>query len=121
MSNLLSNLVNKPFVPITWNGSYGTPYEFQLDPIGTAYNPIPGVYIFCKNVGGNSWSAQYVGETSDMRRRIGDELYSHHSLTEALMHGATHISTLRVDGGLAERLRIETDLRRSLNPPCNKQ
>lgn len=121
MSNPLLNPVNKPFLPIQWKGISGSVYEFQLDPIGTIYLPIPGVYIFCRNIGGTSWSAQYVGETEDMNRRLSDQLQAHHSLGAVRLHGSTHISTLRVNGGAAERVRIETDLRHSLNPPCNKQ
>jgi hypothetical protein len=51
MSNPLSNLVTKPFIPIYWNGASGTRYEFQLDTIGVIYRSIPGVYIFCRHTG----------------------------------------------------------------------
>ncbi|QWG23613.1 hypothetical protein KMZ93_01280 [Bradyrhizobium sediminis] len=119
-TNPLSNLVNNQFVPIKWTGLKFT-YEFQLDLIGVPYSPIPGVYIFCKHLGNGNYAGLYVGETDNLWRRLTNELGSHHRWDAVRLHGATHISTLRVDGGLAKRLEIETDLRNSMNPPCNKQ
>ncbi|WP_398473171.1 hypothetical protein [Tardiphaga sp.] len=113
--------VNRPYVPISWIGQLGTQYEFQLDPIRTIYRDIPGVYIFCQSIGGNLWKPLYVGETSSMRRRLTDELDAHHSFGAVLLNGATHLSTLHVSSGLAERFRIETDLRHALRPCCNRQ
>jgi hypothetical protein len=123
MSNPLSNPVNKPFVPIFWNGASGTRYEFQLDRLGTTtYRPIEGVYIFCKQLGnGTNFSGLYVGETDNFWRRLSNELHSHHALDAIRLHGATHISTLHVAGDRSYWLYIETDLRNALNPPCNKQ
>jgi hypothetical protein len=121
MNNPLSNLVNKPFVPIFWNGASGTRYEFQLDAIGATYRPLQGVYIFCRHVGNGSYLASYVGETDNFLRRLTNELQAHHALQAIRLHGATHISTLYVTGDRANRLYIETDLRNALNPPGNKQ
>jgi hypothetical protein len=115
------NPVNKPFVPVHWRGASGTIYEFQIDPIGVIYKPISGVYIFCRELGGGSFGAIYVGETDNFNRRLSNDLRSHHALQAIRTHGATHISTLHVAGDSANRLRIETDLRQSLNAPCNKQ
>jgi hypothetical protein len=121
MVNPLFNPANNQFVPIKWTGLKFT-YEFQLDQIGITYLPIPGVYIFCRLVGiSNTYSSLYVGETDNLWRRLTNELRAHHCWDAVRLHGATHISTLRVDGGLTKRLEIETDLRHSLNPPCNKQ
>lgn len=121
MNNPLLGSVNKPFVPVIWKGISGTTYEFQLHPIGTAYFPKPGVYIFCRDIGRGSFSALYIGETESFKRRLTDELEAHHSLDAVRRHGATHICTLHVTGNLTDRLSIETDLRHALNPPCNKQ
>jgi hypothetical protein len=120
-ANPLSNPVNKPFVPIYWTGASGTQYEFQLDAIGAIYRPIEGVYIFSKPLGNSNHTALYVGETDSFKRRLTDELRSHHSFEGVRLHGAAHISTLRVAGNRANRLYVETDLRNALNPPCNKQ
>jgi hypothetical protein len=122
MTNALSNLVPKPRVPIYWTGASGTRYDFQLDAIGTiAYYPVEGVYIFCRPTGNSNHTAIYVGETDSFQRRLSDELQTHHALQAIRLHGATHISTLRVAGDRSYRLYVETDLRNALNPPCNKQ
>jgi hypothetical protein len=121
MNNPLSNLVKKPFELVHWKGINGTVYEFQIHPIGIEYFPKPGVYIFCRNLGNGSFSSIYVGETDNFKRRLTDELHSHHSIAGVRGHGATHICTLHVPGSLSNRLLIETDLRNSLKPPCNKQ
>jgi hypothetical protein len=121
-TNPLTNLVNKPFVPIFWTGASGTRYEFQLAALGTIdYFDIEGVYIFCKAAGSSNYSAIYVGETDSFKRRLKDEIERHHALPTIRNHGATHISTLVVRGDRAYRLYVETDLRNALNPPCNKQ
>jgi hypothetical protein len=121
---MLNSPLTKPVshspVSIHWKG-LSQLYVFQLDPLRASYRPIPGVYIFCRDLGGGSFSALYVGETSSFQRRLTDELQGHHSLEAVLRLGATHISTLHVPGDLSQRLRIETDLRNSLKPPCNRQ
>jgi hypothetical protein len=121
MNNPLSNPVNNPSVPISWAGASGTLYEFQLHAIGAIYRPIEGVYIFCKQLGNGRFGALYVGETDNFQRRLTHELRSHHSFQNVRLHGATYISTRHVGGNRSYRLYVETDLRNSLNPPCNKQ
>ncbi len=119
MSILPNPQVNQnPYV--NWKGASGASYAFWLHPIGTNYFELPGVYVFCTLAGG-LWYAKYVGETDNFARRLSDELKSHHRWDSIRAHGATHICTRVVEGGNAERLRIETDLRHGLNPPCNRQ
>jgi hypothetical protein len=112
---------NPPVVPIYWVGASGTCYQFQLDPIGSNYRPIEGVYIFCKQAWNGNYDASYVGETDSLWRRLTNELGAHHAYLDVLRDGATHISTLHVPGDRTYRLYVETDLRNALNPPCNKQ
>lgn len=124
MTNPLSNLATKPFVPIIchWTGASGTTYPFQLDPMGSiTYFPLSGVYIFSRALGNLNHAGLYVGETDNFQRRLCDDLGAHHALSAIRLHGATHISTLRVDGDRAKRLYIEADLRKAVKPPCNKQ
>jgi len=114
--------VNPYSVPslVSWRGLSGRAYSFQLNPIGATYPALPGVYVFCRNVGG-LYYAVYVGETENFWRRLTDELRSHHRFGAIQLQGGTHIGTLHVSGLPAERLLIETDLRQALNPPCNRQ
>ena len=111
---------NQVGVPIDAVGISGR-YRFQLDPIGTSYKDIPGVYMFCKLASNGKWDVVYVGETDSLWRRLTNELKAHHSIRSAISHGATHICTLHVPGDRSRRLYIETDLRNALRPPCNKQ
>ncbi|HUS54096.1 MAG TPA: hypothetical protein VMY41_08840, partial [Thermohalobaculum sp.] len=89
-------------------------------PIGTEFKPYSGVYVACKSANGVNWDALYVGETKSFHDRLNTGLEDHDGLKCARRNGVTHIGVLIVNGD-AERLRIETELRHSLNPPCNRQ
>jgi hypothetical protein len=108
-------------VRIFWTGISGLVYEFQLDPIGTAYHAFPGVYIFCRLAPDGLFHPLYVGETESFYARLTDQLRLHHCWQRVCAAGATHISTLYVPGNLAARESIETDLRRGTQAPLNRQ
>jgi hypothetical protein len=105
---------------VIWTGAGGTRYEFEHHSIGTVFNPVRGVYIFCKSSGDGHWHPVYVGETDNFSRRLTDELASHHRWECICAAGATHICALMVADN-AKRVAIETDLRHRLNPSCNRQ
>lgn len=106
---------------VTWIGISRTRYDFQLHPIGVEYLVRPGVYIFCKSAGLQRWLPAYIGQTSSFEKRLSRCLSEHHQLANIRAAGATHLCTLHVPGGEAERLRIETDLRHAYTTPCNRQ
>jgi hypothetical protein len=121
MTNPLPQNVN-PVPKVLWTGISGTTYEFEHFKIGAVtFNAVAGIYIFCHQASDNRWYAVYIGETDNFRRRLADELPSHHALNDISRAGATHICAMVVAGGNAERVRIETDLRHRLNPTCNRQ
>jgi hypothetical protein len=120
MSTPLHQPVN-PSNALVWRGESGRTYELQNYPIGTRFNAVGGVYIFCWQASDSRWYAVYVGETDNLSRRLSDELAAHHQLDNVRRAGATHISAMVVSGGLSARLEIETDLRRHQKPPCNQQ
>lgn len=123
MTNAL-NQAPQPNPRLIWTGRSGTRYEFEHYPIyGTAWNAVGGVYIFCKLAPDGRWYAQYIGETDNFRRRLSDELGSHHQWNCISRSGATHVCAMVVNGGdtAQRRLDIEADLRHSQNPPCNRQ
>jgi hypothetical protein len=121
MSNPLPQNVN-PVPKLLWKGISGTTYEFEHFAIrAVTFHEVAGVYIFCHQAVDGRWYAIYAGETDNFRRRLADELSSHHALSDISSAGATHICAMVVAGGNAERVRIETDLRHRLNPPCNRQ
>ena len=104
----------------TWRGASGQSYTFKTYPDGTAFNPVSGVYIFCKQGASRTWKALYVGETHSLEQRLNTGSSSHDGYARASRLGMTHIAALVVTVD-AERLRIETDLRHGLNPPANAQ
>lgn len=105
---------------INWPGYEGRTFQFEAHPIGTAFNQIGGVYIFCKPAPNGNWDAIYVGETGDFNERLNAALQRHQAWPLCRMHGATHICVMVV-GGHQARLNIETELRHSLRPPANRQ
>ncbi|MGE3247789.1 MAG: hypothetical protein AB7F96_13250 [Beijerinckiaceae bacterium] len=110
-----------PSSDLVWTGASGIRYQFENYALGTArFFEKPGVYVFSRQFNGLFY-AVYVGETDNFARRLSNELAAHHAWDSIARAGATHISAMVVVGGLAERLKIETDLRHGLNPPCNRQ
>ena len=111
-----------PTPRLVWWGLSGTSYEFEHFALGNVtFNPVGGVYIFCRQATDGRWYAIYVGETDNFRRRLADELAGHHRWQDITRAGATHICAMVVSGGNAARIAIETDLRHGLNPSCNDQ
>ncbi|GAB2186578.1 hypothetical protein LAB1_38870 [Roseibium sp. LAB1] len=121
----LGGLMPKPapatLVTSIARGYSGQTYEFQIDPIGTAYHFRSGVYMFIKRAMNGKWDIIYIGETENFDRRLKTELESHHRWECIRTAGATHISTMHVPGALIIRETIETDLRNFYDPPCNLQ
>jgi hypothetical protein len=113
-------MLQQTYDTVLWRGASGTSYEFQIHPVGTEFHPRPGAYIFCHQ-DAFGWRALYVGEAENFNTRVGTGRFSHHKWESVIRHGATHICTLVVGGGHAQRLAVETDLRHAYNPPCNDQ
>ncbi|MGR3708726.1 MAG: hypothetical protein ACU0A9_04720, partial [Alterinioella nitratireducens] len=105
---------------VTWTGISGTPYQFETYPSGTQFNHVSGVYVICRQLLTGNFEALYVGEAQSLYDRLNAGANDHDGLRRALRHDATHIGA-KVVSGDSERLRVETDLRHSLNPVCNKQ
>ena len=105
---------------VTWTGSSRTQYQFELYKIGQEFNPVSGVYIFCRETSPGSWQALYVGETQSLKDRLNTGVSNHDGFKCASRSGATHVAVRQVSGE-ANRLRVETDLRHGINPVCNKQ
>lgn len=102
-----------------WRGASGDLYRFELYPMGTEFHPnVGGVFLFVAPVPGN-YGAVYVGETEEFNDRLFTRLTRHPRFESARRHGATMLGVHLVTAGVAERARIEADLRQKLNPPCN--
>ena len=105
---------------LTCTGDSGCEYEFEVSPVGTHFDPDPGVYIAFKLPSAGQCEALYVGETQSFADRLNGSTNNHDGLRCAEQNGMSHIATMFVDSD-DERLRIETDLRHGLNPCCNMQ
>lgn len=101
------------------NAANGLSYMFELRPLGAAMPSVPGVYVFTHLVAPASWLVDYVGESSDLGRRVGSALSDHHRVYDALRAGATHVAFMRVDGPEWIRLEIERSLVTCHQPVCN--
>ena len=107
-------------VDVNWLGQSGQTYTFQLHEIGAVFESVPGVYIFAR-FDGDELTPIYVGEAEDLEDRLTTKLEHHESYPCAKNKGATHLCTMTVRGEKQSRLDVETDLRHSYQPPCNKQ
>ena len=107
-------------VEVTWRGASANSHTFSIFPDGQKFNPVPGVYVFCRPLSNGNWEAFYVGETASFEQRLNTGISNHEGYQRAQPMGMTHIGVMVVPGEEA-RLWIETDLRHGLNPPANAQ
>lgn len=105
---------------VAWPGKSGKKYQFEIYAVGQEFNPVSGVYIFCRIVGPDTFEALYVGETQSLHDRLNTGLMNHDGFKRASKLGASFIGVMRADG-YANRLGIETDLRHGIDPICNRQ
>ena len=68
---------------ITWRGKSGTSYTFYFYPDGQQFDPVSGVYIFCRLALGGTWEALYVGEAQDLKQRINAGVSGHEGYRRA--------------------------------------
>ena len=104
---------------VLWSGASGLAYKFSVHPIWSGFPARPGVYIATRLANG-IWEALYVGEAEDLANRLNN-LRLHHRYASMCTWSATHLGVSIVQGGADVRRTIESDLRRALNPPCNRQ
>jgi hypothetical protein len=105
---------------VTWTGKSGTAYEFEIYELGQIFNPVSGVYIFCRPLGLMAYTALYVGEAQSLYDRLNAGRSNHDGLKRAAGAGATHVAVMRTYDE-SYRLSVETDLRHGLDPECNRQ
>lgn len=105
---------------ITWKGASHKSYTFTAYPDGQQFNPVSGVYIFCRPLSSGNWEALYVGETQSLYDRLNVGISGHDGYARAKKLGMTHIAAMSVVGD-TNRLGVETDLRHGLKPSANAQ
>lgn len=105
---------------IAVTGDSGAEYTFSVYNRRATFKELGAVYLMSKRAlnakgsGNHTWI--YVGETGD----LSDRPLNHHCKDCFDKHGANAVSILR-ESSRSRRLEIETDIRRALNPPCNRQ
>ncbi len=97
-----------------WTGASGKNYRYNIHPIDTAFNDVPGNYIFARKSSYRNWQAIYIGETESMK----DQLPNDNDLPGVLQNGCTHIHT-HITMDSRARFDEETDLLTSIKTPCN--
>ena len=88
-------------------------------PRADLFKPLGAVYLLAKRIpqpeGSGDYTWIYVAETEDISRRPFDELHK----TCIDDHEANSVCLL-IEESAAARVKIEADLRRALDPPCNR-
>ena len=102
---------------IHWGGQSDSQYQYEIHPIDTAFRPLPGNFIYAKQVEGGDWIPVYIAQTRDLHQR----LEGHVSVDDAIAHGATHIHVHYCITGQAARCAEEHDLIQRWKPVCNDE
>ena len=108
-----------PMQVVTCQGQSGKTYELDVDKVGAAYESISGVYVFSRLAPNGKWDALYIGETDDLDNTLNRCLKIHPRLACLRRENATHVGTLLVKDE-KERYRVAMDLRRAMDPVCNR-
>ena len=104
-----SNLVN-------WAGKSGKEYQYQVFPLATSFQPLPGNYIYAQQTEDGQWIPLYIAQTRDLHQR----LEGHVTVSDAMANGATHIHAHYCSTGQAARCTEERDLIQQWQPVCNE-
>jgi hypothetical protein len=98
-----------------WPGQSGKEYDFEIYPLGATFRPMPGIYIYAKQLDYGEWWPIYISQTRDLHQR----LEGHVSRQDAVAHGATHIHAHYCNAGQGARFTEEHDLVQRWQPVCN--
>jgi hypothetical protein len=103
---------------VSFTGTSGATYEFDVYPWDTDFNAVGAVYFVTKRShnaqNGYSHSGVYVGQTGDLSERFN----SHHQ-PECLKRNGVHCICVYREGTEGRRREIEADLIANYQPPCN--
>ena len=97
-----------------WTGPSGKVYSYEIHPIDTTWNDVPGNYIFAKESSPRRWDAVYIGQTLSLK----DRLFYHEALPCIRRNGGTH-THIHVNRDSQARLDEESDLLANYTTPCN--
>lgn len=98
-----------------WPGHSGTEYQFHVHSLNTVFKPLPGVYIYAKQLPDGDWVPIYISQTRDLHQRLEGHVRLHHGIE----NGATHLHAHYCSAGQAARCTEEHDLIARWQPVCN--
>jgi hypothetical protein len=101
---------------INWAGESGKEYQYEVYPINTSFQALPGIYIYARQAEDGSWIPVYIAQTRDLHQR----LEGHVRVANAVENGATHIHAHYCSSGQAARCSEERDLILRWQPVCNE-
>jgi hypothetical protein len=120
--NLIKNLFsrhphgeNATATSYNWPGQSGKEYPYEICPLDATFRPLPGNYIYAKQLADGDWSAIYIAQTRDLHQR----LEGHVRLQDAMTNGATHLHAHYDTAGQAARCTEEHVLIQRWRPVCN--
>lgn len=99
-----------------WVGQSSKEYPYEIFPMDTSFEGLPGNYIYAKQADDGSWVPIYIAQTRDLRQR----LEGHVKVDDAIQNGATHIHAHYCSAGQASRCSEERDLLLQWQPVCNE-
>lgn len=100
---------------MNWRGQSGKEYGYDVYPLESSFQPLPGNYIYVKQAEDGTWIPIYIAQTRDMHQR----LEGHVRMDDAVHNGATHIHAHYCSAGQAARCSEERDLILQYQPVCN--
>jgi hypothetical protein len=101
---------------VNWRGQTGKEYSYEVFPLEASFRPLPGNYIYAKQVEDGNWVPIYIAQTRDLHQRLEGRV----RLDDAVYNGATCIHAHYCSAGQAARCSEERDLILNWQPVCNE-
>jgi len=102
---------------LNWPGQSGKEYAYEVYSLDTAFQPLPGNYIYAGQAEDGTWVPIYIAQTRDLHQR----LEGHVRVEDAVQNGATHLHAHYCSAGQASRCSEERDLILRWQPVCNER
>lgn len=55
---------------VNWPGQSGKGYQYTVYSLDTAFQPLPGMYIYAGQAEDGSWAPVYIAQTRDLHQRL---------------------------------------------------
>ncbi len=99
----------------SWLGQSGKEYQYEIFPLDSVFQSLPGNFIYAGQAEDGSWIPLYIAQTRNLNQR----LEGHVSLADAVQNGATRIHAHYDTAGQAARCSEERDLMLRWQPMLN--